>query len=295
MALTSGRYSKIYSITAVFIIYTITLLLLTTIAKWLPYSSSIYRVLVLDIAGTFIIFGFSFVFKNSSIYDPYWSVVPLIIAVYLVETNPQGNFQRQIILFAIIALWGIRLTFNWIKSWDGLNKQDWRYTKLANDTGKFYWLVSLFGIHLMPTLVVFAGLLPCWFTFSSTEPLNVWDGLAALFTLSFIGIEWTADSQLRSFRRVKTSGAFLKEGLWSYCRHPNYLGEIGFWLGLSLFLWSSKSYSGIWAIIGFVSMLILFKFISIPMMDKRNLERRVGYKEYIETVPSLLPVIRKRI
>ena len=34
-----------------------------------------------DIAATFVIFGFSTVFSNSSLYDPYWSVAPVPIVV----------------------------------------------------------------------------------------------------------------------------------------------------------------------------------------------------------------------
>jgi steroid 5-alpha reductase family enzyme len=36
-------------------------------------------------------------------------------------------------------------------------------------------------------------------------------------------------------------------------------------------------------------MVILFKFISIPLMEKRNIERKPGYQEYIRKVPALLP------
>lgn len=295
MVIASRRYSKILSIVVIIVIYLLAISVLALVFELLYISSSVLRMLISDIAGTLVIFGFSFLFKNSSIYDPYWSVVPIVIAFYLIKINPQGNFQRQIILFSIIAIWGIRLTYNWVRGWEGLHKQDWRYIKLAEDTGSYYWPVSLFGIHLLPTLVVFAGLLPCWFIFCSAVPFNILDGIATVVTLGFIGIESIADSQLRSFRRVSIAGDFFKKGLWAYCRHPNYLGEIGFWLGIYLFLWSSKSYSGIWTVIGFVSMSILFKFISIPMMDRRNLEKRPGYKEYMETVPPLLPKFRKRI
>jgi steroid 5-alpha reductase family enzyme len=195
----------------------------------------------------------------------------------------------------MVAFWGIRLTFNWLKGWDGMHKQDWRYIKLSNDTGKFYWLVSFLGIHLLPTLVVFAGLLPCWFILSSAEPLNIWDGVVATITIGFVVVEWVADWQLSRFKRENTKDTFINEGLWAFSRHPNYLGEIGFWLGIFLFLLSSKVYSGIWTVIGFLLMVMLFNFISIPMMDKRNLERREGYKEYMKSVPSLFPDLRRRI
>ena len=86
----------------------------------------------------------------------------------------------------------------------------------------------------------------------------------------------------------------MQSGLWAFSRHPNYLGEIGFWGGMFLFAISAsglKQTTGYWTIIGFISMVILFKFISIPLMEKRNIERKPGYLEYIRKVPALLPRI----
>jgi len=121
---------------------------------------------------------------------------------------------------------------------------------------------------------------------------GVYDVLAALFTFSAILTEWIADKQLHRFRKNNTEISFISSGIWNYSRHPNYLGEIGFWGGLFLFVISSTSlvsFTGYWTIIGFVSMVILFKFISIPMMEKRNKTKRPGYTKYINRVPALLP------
>jgi len=44
-----------------------------------------------------------------------------------------------------------------------------------------------------------------------------------------------------------------------------------------------------WTIIGFISMIILFKFINIPLMEKRNIARKPGYEAYTKKVPALFP------
>ncbi len=50
-------------------------------------------------------------------------------------------------------------------------------------------------------------------------------------------IEWIADEQMRAFQKSSPGpGAIMKTGLWARCRHPNYLGEILFWMGLFLFV-----------------------------------------------------------
>src|SRR5437868_6098342 len=37
---------------------------------------------VADIVGTVAVYGFSLTYGNSSLYDPYWSVAPVGIAIY---------------------------------------------------------------------------------------------------------------------------------------------------------------------------------------------------------------------
>ena len=56
---------------------------------WLVYDAiSIFHpvlvVLVLDILATLTIFLFSVLFNNSSLYDPYWSVVPPMVLLFWV-------------------------------------------------------------------------------------------------------------------------------------------------------------------------------------------------------------------
>ena len=41
------------------------------------------KLLIIDIAMTVIIYLFSVIFKNASIYDPYWSVQPIVIVLAL--------------------------------------------------------------------------------------------------------------------------------------------------------------------------------------------------------------------
>ena len=45
------------------------------------------KVLVADIAATILVFMFSVLLKNSSVYDAYWSVIPPFIALYLILLN----------------------------------------------------------------------------------------------------------------------------------------------------------------------------------------------------------------
>lgn len=253
-------------------------------------ENSIVNVLLADIGATIVVFIFSVFLNNSSVYDPYWSLIPPFIVAWLMYVSPGGNSARQWLIFALILFWAIRLTANWARGWHGMKHEDWRYRKIAADTGKFYWPVSFLGIHLMPTLFVFAGCLPLWYALESPVRLNLFDGLAALVMLFATIIEWGADEQLRKFKRDARPGAVMNKGLWTRMRHPNYFGEILFWAGMFLFVPASGRYDGWWTAGGFIAMIILFNFISIPLMEKRNLSKRPGYEKYMKQVHALLPL-----
>lgn len=283
---------KILSSVIIASIYLYAFIVIYILFPWIPITNSMAIVFFADVFATTMVFIFSLIFRNSSIYDPYWSVAPPIIVVYLMQIFPEGNQLRQYLILALVVFWSIRLTANWLRGWQGIDHQDWRYTSIAEKTGLFYWPVSFLGIHLMPTIFVFLGCLPLWFSLSSAEPFNIYDLLAAIFTFLAILTEWIADEQLFRFKKKNIKNTFIKSGVWNYSRHPNYLGEISFWGGMFLFALSScelSSFTGYWSVIGLVSMIILFVFISIPIMEKRNVLRKPGYEEYMNQVPALVP------
>lgn len=245
---------------------------------------------VADLAGTIAIFVFSRAFNNSSFYDPYWSVAPMAIVAYLSTNAPEP--MRAAIVSALVWAWGGRLTANFLAGWPDLRHEDWRYVNIRAKNGRAYWIVSFFGIHLAPTVWVYLGCLSLYPAFTSDRAFGVWDIVAAAITAGAIALEAIADDQLWRFRRTnQTPGAIMQSGLWRYCRHPNYLGEISFWWGL-FFCGLAADSSLWWTIVGPLSITALFVFISIPMIDKRHVARRPDYAAHMKTTPALLPFSR---
>jgi len=281
------KYTKNQSILIIAIIYAGALMVTYLLMQFLN-TSLLLKTLLGDIFCTSIIFIFSRKFKNSSVYDQYWSVIPFFLALFWIQ-NSTSHSTTIYWLLAGLLLWGTRLTFNWISGWKGLHVQDWRYTELQDKTGKYYWWVSFLGIHLFPTLIVFLGCLPTYFLITKPTPATPWQYISFIVILIAIIIEMIADIQMRNHRK-KNTGKLIKTGIWLYSRHPNYLGEILFWIGLFLLSFASAPY---WTIVGPAGMIFLFYFISIPMMEKR-LEKREGYLEYHREVSRLLPWNRSR-
>jgi steroid 5-alpha reductase family enzyme len=200
---------------------------------------------------------------------------------------------QQFIVLALVCLWGLRLTWHWANGWRGLSHKDWRYSDLRRKTRGWFWLVELLGIDLMPTLVVFLGCLSLYAALTSNPMFGALDVAAIVVTTTAIIIESVADEQLRQFARSeKKTGDIMDSGLWAYCRHPNYLGEILFWWGVYLFALSSDV-GYWWTVIGPLAITALFVFISIPMMDRRLTLRHPGYTQRRLNLPALLPRLVK--
>lgn len=286
--------NKLQSLLLILFIYIITFFIVYIIFPFLPGENISLKILYADVLATVMIFVVSYSFNNSSVYDPYWSVAPPLIAGYLFLMNPGGNVFRQMTVLALVFLWAIRLTLNWARGWRGIKHQDWRYAALQQQNGKFYWPVSFLGIHLMPTVLVYLGCLPLFYVMSDPSPLGYSGWIAVLVTLSATLIEWAADEQLRLFRKNNPPGSVMKSGLWSLMRHPNYFGEIGFWFGIYLFVLSGNTDGSSWTGIGFLSMVMLFTFVSVPMMDRHNQEKRPDYEEYKKTRRALVPFLKGR-
>jgi steroid 5-alpha reductase family enzyme len=241
---------------------------------------SLVTAFALDVVGTVVIFAFSLLLRNASAYDAYWSVAPIaLVAYWFAPALDSANPWRLALVGGLVGWWGWRLTYSWARGWTGLGHEDWRYVDLREKTGVFYPAVNLLGIHLFPTVQVFLGMLPVHAVALSDAPLGPLDGLAALVTAAAIAIEQIADRQLHEYRLRKArgdAGPVLNTGLWAWSRHPNYLGEMGFWWGLALFALAAHAEG--WRAIGAAAITLMFVVVSLPMIEARHRERRPEYE-----------------
>jgi steroid 5-alpha reductase family enzyme len=267
-----------------------------TVAAWGGHHP-IAVALLADLVATAVIFTLSMAVANSSLYDPYWSVIPPVVAIGWAAAAPAGlstgAHVRQVVVIVLVAAWAVRLTLNWAVGWTGLDHEDWRYVGLREGLPRgIPWpLVSFTGIQLMPTAVVFAGMLSLWPALGVGRNGFSWlDVVATMVTAAAIALETSSDLQLHAFTGDPANrGKPMDKGLWGWSRHPNYLGEITFWWGLWLFGLAGDP-SWWWTVVGPVVMVVLFEAASIPMMENRSLERRPEYATYQARVARLLPL-----
>lgn len=280
--------SKAISLVIIILIYIITGLLGLMVGKYLPFNLFL-NILIADIFATIIVFIFAVILRNSSVYDPYWSVAPLFIAIALCIFYAPPN-AVNILLLVTISLWGVRLTLNWAYTFKDLNTQDWRYNHYQQRFPKIWQLVNFGGIFLMPTLVVYMCFVPAIILFRANIAFNKVSLIGFIVTIIAIAIEGLADFQMHRFRK-KPKSKVIDEGLWKYSRHPNYFGEILFWWGvyiMSLPLWQNYW----WSFAGALMNTLMFLFISIPLAENRYTKRE-GYKEYKQKTSMLIPLPKK--
>ena len=277
--------SKKGSLILVFFYYVISFYLAYLITKTTSLDGWLL-ILVWHITATLFVFLFSNIHKNSSIYDPFWHVAPIPIVFYIANQSSLPDLQLNLVLSAFL-FWALRLTYNWYLNWTNLNHEDFRYIDLKDNNRFIAFINDLFGIHLIPTLIVNVSLYPIYEALMSNN-LNNLIYIGFILIILAVVIQYISDAQMRKFKSNESNfDKTMKYGLWKYSRHPNYLGEVSFWFGIYIFALASGSTS-IWLLACPMIMLALFVFISCPMMDNRSLKKRSDYKEYMDKTPQLI-------
>ncbi len=268
-------------------VYVLAFFVALGVAALLPIESLFAVVLIADLAATVFVYAFSTLLKNSSVYDPYWSVAPLVMAVFFVERlNP-----ATLLMLFVLAFWGIRLTLNWAYTFKGLHEEDWRYGYFRSKFPKAWPLVNLFGIHLMPTMVVYMVMVPAFLFLQNAETVSLVVVLGALMSVAAATIQLVSDVQMHRFKKRGERGVNMN-GLWQYSRHPNYFGEILMWFGVYVMMLGAVEgyvYSGLGAVLN----LLMFLVVSIPLMEKRMLSRKEEYADYVKNTNPLLPLPKR--
>jgi steroid 5-alpha reductase family enzyme len=252
--------------------------------------------LIADLIATVIVFAASRMHHNSSFYDPYWSLLPpLLMLAWWIEAGTPAGDPRCWLVMAVIMFWSIRLTTNWVHTFPGLHHEDWRYPMVRERAGRAELVADLMGIHVFPTLQVFLGMLPAYVVVTRAgRDLGWLDAVALVVGVGAVLIELVADTQMHRFIRTRQPGQVMDQGVWAWSRHPNYFGEVSFWLSLALFGMAADPEAW-WVFVGVACMYAMFQLASIPMMEQRSLERRPSYASVIERVPRFVPRPPRRV
>ena len=232
----------------------------------------------------------AYIFQTEKFYDITGSINYISIVIYIYYHNyiTHGFNLGNLILSSLIFIWAIRLgifLFLRIQN-DG---EDKRFRSIKPSPSKFFMTWTL-----QATWVSICSL--CALTGISSDSGIIINNLffigVIFFVLGFV-IEVVADSQKTKFRKnPKNKNIFINSGLWAYSRHPNYLGEIFIWTGISVISFSSLSNLQFVTLISPIFTYVLLVYVSgVRLLEASGNEKwghLKSYKEYIEKKPRLL-------
>ncbi len=247
--------------------------------------------------------------RNNSQVDKLWSVIPI---VYVWFMSCEGGMEpRMMLMSTLVTIWGIRLTYNFArrgayqwKFWAG--EEDYRWEELRKRPGfnnRFVWMLfNLFFISAYQNVLIFLFTLPILTALGDNvnNDLTIADWILAALYVGAVVVEFIADQQQYDFqqekhRRIKAgedlgeyAHGFVRTGLWSIMRHPNYAMEQSIWI---IFYGFSVVATGEWinwSIAGCLLLVILFKGSS-DFSEALSAEKYPEYKEYQRKVPRFIP------
>lgn len=290
MKRTYSKWCSVALITAIYVLAGVAGVLLFRYLTTLAIQP-VVALFCADVLATIVVWLFGLIYENVSVYDPYWSVFPPV--AFLIWAFYTDMWTLPVILLLVASwYWGWRLTRNWVITFKGIAHEDWRYTKYRSQHPLIFQTINLFGLNMMPTLVVFGAMLPGLQLYQLSIGLGT-NNLLCLTILVFgcivclasATIQLIADKQIHDFRAANP-GKYCNVGLWKHGRHPNYFGEIQFWWGIWIMY---AAFGGIdWFICGPIAMTAMFVGISIPLMEKRQLQNKPGYAEYRKQTRMLI-------
>lgn len=221
-----------------------------------------------------------------SIVDSLWSLIFLAISLTWFLAHEYAT-QRSAIVLALVTLWALRLSayITW-RNWGEC--EDARYQAMRRKYSPNFAFKSLFIVFLLQGVLAWIIAMPLLAAITGSRPLNLFDAAAIMLVLFGILYESIADAQLASFKtKPGNRGRVMDTGLWRYSRHPNYFGECCLWWGFYLF---AVAAGGWWSILSPVLMTFLLLRVSgVSLLEKDIVERRPGYRDYIERTNAFIP------
>ena len=225
-----------------------------------------------------------------------YSAPLMVLAAVLSYANSLGvSNPVSVALILMVAIWALRLSVFLIAR-DRNQPEDRRYRMLRRRFSPHFTLKSSFIIFL--PMAIASWFLSWLFAIVMTTSTSI-DGEAAVhwtyyhtvavaLWLAGLVIEAVADKQLYDFnRQVVRQQYTLDQGLWRYCRHPNYFGEWIMWLAWFVFAMPSEN-----ALIVLAPMMItwlLLKGTGISLMEKDVSQRRPDYDAYQRSTSAFFP------
>jgi steroid 5-alpha reductase family enzyme len=230
----------------------------------------------------------AYILQTEKFYDLTGSLTYLSITLIAVFFS-DGADARALLLAALVIVWAARLGTFLFSRIRKAGKDD-RFDEIKPSFIRFLnaWTIQALWV----TFTASAALIGI--TTAARKDLDLFALIGFLIWLAGFAIEVIADAQKSRFNADPANkGKFIRTGLWSRSRHPNYFGEILLWVGVLII--TLPVLHG-WQWVALISPLfvafLLTRVSGIPLLEKKADAKWGGqaeYEEYKKNTPVLIP------
>jgi len=264
-------------------------------------------VLLMALASNLCFFIIAFIFKTDIFTDITYCLSFILLSTFIVIWK-QNFSPVQICLLVLYNLWALRLG-SYLLTRIIITKVDHRFDKIRHSFCKFglFWILQALSVFIISLPTIFAlSLDEVYFNTKFNYYLIIFIFLALLFLV----IETIADCQKFQFYLKKTKkDQFLNYGLWKDCRHPNYLGEIGFWYAMTGLMLCDLFFNNLnsdnlnyllhllWLLSPLYLNILLVKISGVPLLEIKQwtkFQKQVEYQTYLKNTSCVLFYIGKK-
>jgi steroid 5-alpha reductase family enzyme len=234
----------------------------------------------------------SLALRNASIVDIFWGAGFVVVGWLYFFLAEQGGLERKLLLGALVAIWGLRLSL-YILARNLGKGEDFRYVAMRQAAGAGWWWQSYFKVFALQGALMWLISAPLLAGQIGATPagLTILDGLGVLVWAVGFFFEAVGDWQLARIKADPANrGQVMNRGVWRYTRHPNYFGDAAQWWGFFLIAAAAGGWITVFAPILMTSLLVR---VSGKALLEKSLNGRPGYREYVETTSGFIPWFRK--
>jgi steroid 5-alpha reductase family enzyme len=235
----------------------------------------------------------AYIFQTEKFYDLTGSFTYLTVTLIAVIFSA-GADARAFLLAALVIIWALRLGTFLFRRIRKAGKDD-RFDDIKPSFIRFLnaWTIQALWV----TFTASAALIGI--TTATRKDLDLFALIGFLVWSLGFSIEVIADAQKSRFNAdTANKGKFIRTGLWSRSRHPNYFGEILLWIGVLII--TLPVLHG-WQWVALISPLfvafLLTRVSGVPLLEKKADAKWGGqaeYEEYKRNTPVLVPRLRKQ-
>jgi steroid 5-alpha reductase family enzyme len=236
----------------------------------------------------------AYVRQTERFFDITGSITYVTVMVVAVALSAEPD-ARSWLLLGMVAVWAVRLgSYLFLR----IRKagEDKRFAEIKPSFPRFLMTWTLQGLWVSLTLA--AALVGV----TTTERVGIGTvtAIGLLVWVAGIGLEAVADAQKSRFRADPgNKGRFIRSGLWSWSRHPNYFGEILLWVGVALVaLPVLRGWQWVALISPLFVALLLLRVSGVPMLEKAAEEKwggQLDYEAYKYRTSLLVPLPPKKV